>query len=338
MPPDPVSLVDFLKSEGVASDLAARRGLWGMFDPATVYRGTATQNLTLLDFLRIAAETPRLELTKQSHNANEPIRARVFSKSRVGIESSLNQLSFEAEAGTIVDLGPATSTYGFTPLRVVSVATPSLATHGLVVLRPDNGKVLVELLTASTNDAGATIPVTLTPQEVNLFTSFLQQATANNGALLAQAFPLAAAEFAGADQWAGLLLDAKLGIALIVLEVATPVGFLVGLGSAYAWTFGKIWLTRTVALTTLSNSDKSTLTGIIEGIDLLKMVWDLPRNLRNKKKLCDNLEALTSLPGWGIDQLNFDDPDSQLKLAGKMFTDFVSKSVVGVCRMTRRQP
>ncbi len=338
MPADPHSLVDYLRSEGLASDFASRRRLWGLFGPTTVYRGTGAQNTALLAHLRFSVQAPQLELTKQIFAENESITARVVADVTVSIESELKATSFTAEPREIVDLGPASSAVG-SDLPWVRIVAGPLASHGTIVMTKAGGNVQVNLLMSSADNGGATIPVALSPSDLNLFQLFYEQVTANDGALLKQAFDAARKDFVAPEKWIGLAADVKLGVLLYIVEAAAPEVYLLGLGGSYAWEFGKTWLMKAVELTThpIEDSDRTTLKNIINGVDFVKLAWDL-RKIRKKKEICKGLEAAASLPGWTIDTFGPQDPEDPIKLGGKMFTDTVKKSVVAVCTLQKAKP
>ncbi|MCA9135410.1 MAG: hypothetical protein KDB00_01590 [Planctomycetales bacterium] len=340
MPSDPNSIVDYLREHGQDASFTGRKAIWQLLFPAENYQGSAEQNLRLLNLFRTSELTPTIQLTKSQVPLNSELEAIVGGISPVGIECSLNQMSFQAAPGQTIILGIVDRS-GFFPLHVF---IDSQGTSGEIVVLPSlvPGHVDVALWTVPYKFDDVTIPVVVTADErdvVERFTDFIfsTEDYASNAAAEA------GVDFFKPENWLGLGLDVFIGVGISI--VTTPGGgaiYYLQMGADWGIEFLATWLEKLIdnlPLGSFSSDDKDMLKARLLGSFRVAQLafggFDTFTKSNRIAKVCSALPLMGSVPGWTTQVFDIQPNAEGPKMAGKLFMDSVSKSITMVCKLTQ---
>jgi hypothetical protein len=258
MPPDPDSLVDFLKARKQSSDFRSRQILWGLLDPREVYSGSATQNTRLLEALSFGEQAPELVFENALVIQGDAVTARIISPTPVVVESGLNRRSILADPDDVVDLGLADA-FGIFPMHVKNDQVSSL---GQLTLLPEGDRVSVQWWNVPTEIPEDSIFIELPDPS---FETIVEQFFSHFPNVAGEAAEQAFEDLFSINNLTGLVFDSFSGMAILLIPGAGAGVYVAGLAVDYGFEFLAKFLEHAINLAPEPSdpADKAALRGLL---------------------------------------------------------------------------
>ena len=309
-------------------------------EPARFTREAPPKILPLLAFLRLGDATPSLHLEKNRYDLGEDVYATISSDGTVLLENQFGSHSIQAQPGQRIKLGKLDHVGVF----LIQAKSSLLETEMALIAIPSGPKIDVGIWPASYQYGTPPTPtsIPLTAGDEDLLDKFFDHL---NDQIFEDAGNLALHQFSKADRWFGLGFDVAIGG---VIAILSPVNGVVYVGKAaipqlidFAFIFAKALVDAMDALTDAEKTRLKTIINLLNAGGNLLQIGLRVKNLRRAETLCQEIEALNGMGNLTVKSFNLlplPASPQDVRIAGSMLRNSVSKSITMVCKIIKHAP